>query len=233
MQWFGLGVGVMVAMLAASAIRAASGATEDVWEVVTVVLALNAPVAVARFRLYDLDRLVSRTVSYTVVAGVVACVYAGAVLIARNVFSAQSQLTVAASTLAAAAAFAPLRRGVQGWVDRRFNRARYDAQLEVERFGRRLRGQLEARALSDELVEVVHETMQPTVATVWIRDFPLRLPAGRVRVATAPTSGPRIRGRPLPRRSPAEVESQGETRRGTTTPATPCPAGWPPRGRGK
>jgi len=130
---------------------------------------LGVAVAVLRYRLWDLDRLVSRTVTYTLVTALLVVPYLLIVPAAGRLAQGAGNLAVAAATLAAAAAFAPLRRRVQGLVDRRFNRRRYDAARTVEAFTVRLRDQVDLDALSAELLGVVDQTMQPVGASLWLR----------------------------------------------------------------
>lgn len=127
-------------------------------------------VAVTRYRLFEIDRLISRTVTYGLVVAVLAGVYVTSVLVLGNLFPRQSDLGVAASTLVAAALFLPLRRRVQRGVERRFNRSRYDAERELERFAGRLRDELDLDGLTDDLLGVVATTLQPITAGVWIRE---------------------------------------------------------------
>ena len=126
-------------------------------------------VAVLRYRLYDLDRVVSRTLTYGLVTVLLAVGYAAVVLGLGRLLGQDSSLVVAAATLTAVAAFAPLRRRVQGLVDRRFNRRRYDAARTVEHFAARLRDQVDLDALHTELLAVVDQTMQPTRTSLWLR----------------------------------------------------------------
>jgi hypothetical protein len=126
-------------------------------------------VAVLRYRLWDLDRLVSRTVTYTLVTALVAIPYLLIVPASTRLAQGSGSLAVAGATLAAAAAFAPLRRRVQDLVDRRFNRRRYDAVRTVEAFAARLRDQVDLDALSAELLAVADQTMQPLGASLWLR----------------------------------------------------------------
>lgn len=126
-------------------------------------------VAITRYRLYDIDRLVSRTVSYALVVGVLAAVYAVGVFVLSSLLPLEGDLAVAASTLVVAALFNPLRRRVQQEVDRRFNRPRYDAEVEVERFAGRLRTDLDLDGLTADLLGVVAKTVQPSTASIWIR----------------------------------------------------------------
>ena len=130
-------------------------------------------VAVLRYRLYDLDRVISRTLTYALLTLLLGLGYAAVVLGLGRLLSEQgSSLVVAAATLAAVAAFSPLRRRVQRLVDRRFNRRRYDAARTVEGFAARLRDQVDLDALHGELLAVVDQTMQPTRASLWLRHAP-------------------------------------------------------------
>jgi len=126
-------------------------------------------IAVLRYKLYDLGRLVSRTASYATVSAILIGLYAGLVTLSASVASGTSSLTVAAATLAAAALFQPMRRRVQGVIDQRFNRARFDAARTVEEFSLRLRDEVELDAVRADLVAVVGTTMQPTVVFLWLR----------------------------------------------------------------
>ena len=126
-------------------------------------------VAVLRYRLWDLDRLISRTLTYTLVTALLVVPYLLIVPAAGRLAGGSGSLAVAAATLAAAVAFAPLRRRVQDVVDRRFNRRRYDAARTVEGFAARLREQVDLDALAAELLVVVDQTVQPTRASLWLR----------------------------------------------------------------
>ncbi|HSK95649.1 MAG TPA: hypothetical protein VK891_03450 [Euzebyales bacterium] len=143
------------------------------WEVVIGVSYISIPiaigVAVLRYRLYEIDRLISRTVSYAVIVSVLAATYVAGVFLIRSLLPAESDLAVATSTLAVAALFSPLRTRVQQEVDRRFNRLRYDAGLETQRFASRLRGQLDLDELTGDLHAVIEKTMQPSTASTWLR----------------------------------------------------------------
>jgi hypothetical protein len=126
-------------------------------------------VAVLRYRLWDLDRLVSRTVTYALVTTLLVAPYLLILPAVTRLAGDAGGLAVAATTLTAVALFAPLRRRVQDLVDRRFNRARYDATRTVEAFAARLRDQVDLDALAAELLAVVDQTVQPTRATLWLR----------------------------------------------------------------
>jgi hypothetical protein len=126
-------------------------------------------VAALRYRLYDLGRVVSRTVSYAVLTALLLLVYLGTVTTSARLLPDGSSLAVAGSTLAAAAVFQPLRRRIQAAVDRRFNRARYDADRTVEAFTRRLRDEVDLDAVRTDLLGVVHGTLQPASVGLWLR----------------------------------------------------------------
>jgi hypothetical protein len=127
-------------------------------------------VAILRYRLYDIDRLISRTLGYALVTGLLVGVYAGLVLLATEVLRFSSTWAVAASTLAAAALFSPVRRRVQRVVDRRFNRARYDADQTVAAFADRLRDAVDLGAVRDDLAATAQAALQPAGMSVWVRE---------------------------------------------------------------
>jgi hypothetical protein len=136
---------------------------------------LAAGLGVLRYRLYDIDRVVSRTVSYAVLTGVLVAVYAGGIFVISPLVAGLgggSELAVAASTLAVAAAFGPVRRRVQDAVDRRFNRARYDAQSTVEAFSAGLRDEVDLGELHGILLHAVHQSVAPQSADLWLRPMP-------------------------------------------------------------
>lgn len=128
-------------------------------------------IAVLRYRLYDIDRILSRTVSYAVLVGLLAVVFATVAIGLPRLLGLPptNQFLVAGATLAVAGLFNPLRRRVQARVDRHFNRARYDAQREVDRLAERLRAEVDVADLADEMLEVVTKTMQPSSVGVWVR----------------------------------------------------------------
>ncbi len=125
--------------------------------------------AVLRYRLYDIDRLISRTVSYAIVTIVIVAVYVGVVLGVGALLPRASTIGVAVATLAAAAVFLPLLRWVQGVVDRRFNRAAYDARKVVDGFGERLRSGVDPHAAGADLISAVEQTLEPTAVGIWTR----------------------------------------------------------------
>jgi hypothetical protein len=133
-----------------------------------IALPVSIGVGILRYRLYDIDRIISRTLAYAIVTGLLIGVYAGLVLLATGVLRFSSPVAVAASTLAAAALFNPVRRRVQRAVDRRFNRARYDADQTVAAFAARLKDAVDLDSVRTDLAEVVQRTLEPAHVRVWI-----------------------------------------------------------------
>ncbi|HEY6706124.1 MAG TPA: hypothetical protein VJB61_00835 [Actinomycetota bacterium] len=132
-------------------------------------LPLATGAAILRYRLYDLDRIISRTLAYGLLTVLLGGSYAVVALGLGELIGRDSSLVVAAATLAVAASFQPLRRRVQGAVDRRFNRRRYDAAETIAEFGDRLRQQVDLDTLTAELLAVAGQTMQPTSVSLWFR----------------------------------------------------------------
>ena len=130
-------------------------------------LPVSIGVAILKYRLYDIDRIISRTLAYAIVTGLLIGVYAGLVLLATEVLRFHSTVAVAASTLAAAALFNPLRRRVQRIVARRFNRARYDADQTVAAFAARLKDAVDLDSVRDDLTDVVQQALEPAHVSVW------------------------------------------------------------------
>jgi hypothetical protein len=148
-----------------AAVQAAADLISDLG---LAVLAVCVGMAILRYRLYDIDRIISRTLAYAVVTGLLVGLYAGLVLLATRVLSFHTPVAVAASTLAAAALFNPLRRRVQRAVDRRFNRARYDADQTVAAFAARLKDAVDLYSVRDDLAAVVDQALEPAHVSVWI-----------------------------------------------------------------
>ena len=145
-------------------------------ELVLVVFALvpvSILLAITKYRLYDLDRIISRTLSYAVVIGALLAVYAAAVGLLTWILPIQSDLAVAAATLAAAGLFNPLRRRIQVWVDRRFNRTRYIAEKELDLLTGRLQDITELAGVETDLFFLLHRTLQPSTIGLWIRKPPI------------------------------------------------------------
>ena len=140
------------------------------------IIPVTIGLAVLKYRLYDIDRIISRTLAYALLTALLAGVYTIVVLILGQLFGGITEQppswAVAGATLAVASLFQPARRRIQAVVDRRFNRHRYDAARTVEAFSARLRNQVDLDTLSDELLSVVNQTMQPTRASLWLRSSP-------------------------------------------------------------
>jgi hypothetical protein len=137
------------------------------FEIVTPLIPAAVGIAILKYRLYDIDRLISRTLGYAIVTGLLVGLYAGLVLLATQVLEIKSPVAVAASTLAAAALFTPLRRRVQHVVDRRFNRVRYDADQTIAAFAARLQEGAALDAVRSDLLAVVTAAVEPAHLSVW------------------------------------------------------------------
>jgi hypothetical protein len=149
----------------------ASFTSNSLWEVLMVgvaALPVSIGIGILKYRLYEIDRIISRTLAYALVTALLVGVYAGLVLLATQVLQFSSPVAVAASTLVAAALFSPLRRRVQRAVDRRFNRARYDADRTVAAFAARLKDAVDLDSVRDDLTGVVHQALEPAHVSVWI-----------------------------------------------------------------
>jgi hypothetical protein len=173
LRWLAWGAALAaVALVAAIAELALHGDTslfQAALGACLVLLALATGAAILRYRLYDIDRIISRTLAYGLLSLLLGLGYAGVVLGLGRLLPQSSSLVVAAATLAVAAAFQPARRRIQQAVDRRFNRHRYDAARTIDRFSTRLRQQVDLNTLTAELLGVVDQTMQPTQASLWLR----------------------------------------------------------------
>ncbi len=134
------------------------------------VLPLSIGIGILKFRLYDIDRAISRTLAYAIVTGLLVGLYAGLVLLATHVLAVSSPVAVAASTLVAAALFNPLRRRTQQVVDQRFNRARYDADQTIAAFAARLKDTVDLNSVQNVLATVVNQAMEPAHVSVWINE---------------------------------------------------------------
>jgi hypothetical protein len=180
MKWLACSGCLVALTLVASTILSAvvslsAGIAARVAEGALMVAVLSMPVAVAvavlKYRLYDIDRIISRTLAYAIVTGLLVGVYAGLVLLATEVFRFHSTVAVAAATLAAAALFNPLRVRVQRAVDRRFNRASYDADQTAAAFAARLKDGVDLDSIRDDLTGAVHQALEPTHLSVWVSHY--------------------------------------------------------------
>jgi hypothetical protein len=179
LKWFAYAAALLVSGLVVSSVLAAIEAevSELVFFVIFIAPLLGIPVAmgvaILKYRLYDIDLLINRTLVYGALTAMLALVYFGGVTLLQGVLRVltgqESTLAVVASTLAIAALFNPLRRRVQAFVDRRFYRRKYDATRTLEGFSAKLRDETDLEALNNELVGVVRETMQPSHASMWLR----------------------------------------------------------------
>ncbi len=174
LKWLMIGGGACVFGLTFSLVF--GSASSEVVRVVSIfgyfgalAVPLSIGVGILKYRLYDLDRLISRTVSYALLTGALLAVFFGIVLLATRVLPFSSPVGVAASTLAAAALFNPLRRRLQRTVDRRFNRARYDAEAVVAGFSMQLRGAVDLESVRSELLVAVGRAIEPAHASLWLR----------------------------------------------------------------
>ncbi len=154
-------------------------------------------IAILKYRLYDIDVIINRTLVYGSLSATLLLVYVGGVATTEAIFRAltgqdkQPQLAIVISTLVIAALFAPLRRRIQGFIDRSFYRKKYDAAKTLEAFSAKLRQETDLDALSDDVTSVVRETMQPTHVSLWLR--PMRSQGGAQKLADALFT--RVRGR--------------------------------------
>ena len=179
-KWFayaGLVVlGAVAVQMVVFSIVPETGTAVDVSNALFSLTVLLIPIsigfAVLRYRLFDIDRIISRTLAYGLVSTILIGAYLLAVLALQSVLPLRddSPAIVAASTLAVVAAFGPLRTRVQTLVDKRFNRSRYNAQVTIDEFSKRLRAQIDLDRLRDQLVSTVDSTMQPSHVSVWLSD---------------------------------------------------------------
>ena len=158
----------LVALGLAALLRGVPWLSDVIGVIGFLALPVSIGVAVLRYRLFDIDRIVSRTLAYAIVTGLLVGVYAGLVLLTTEVFGFRTPVAVAASTLAAAALFTPVRRRVQRLVDRRFNRARYDAETTVAAFADRLKDAVDLDAARDDLAQTVNAALEPAHLSVWV-----------------------------------------------------------------
>jgi hypothetical protein len=175
LRWFAFAVVVVAVVLLLLVLGGALGGEGD--SVVVTLLSdlalafvpLSCGLAILRYHLYDIDRLVSRTTSYALVTAFVITVYATLVTLVPRLLPVSSSLAVAAATLVAAALARPVLSRVQAVVDRRFNRSRVDAQRTVDAFGARLREAVDAQVVRDDLLAATTQMMQPATVTLWVR----------------------------------------------------------------
>ena len=163
-------VGVMLIVLGPPNDQLSGRVARDLAFVALGALPVSIGVGILKYRLYEIDRIISRTLAYTIVTGLLVGVYAGLVLLATQVFRVHTPVAVAASTLAAAALFNPVRRRVQQAVDRRFNRARYDADQTVAAFAACLKDAVDLDSVRGDLAGVVQKALEPAHISVWMNE---------------------------------------------------------------
>jgi hypothetical protein len=180
LKWLASGAAVTIICLFLAANSSSSSSSPvngpTLWGVLSTLawmgvaaLPISIGVAILKYRLYDIDRIISRTLAYAIVTGLLVGVYAGLVLLATQVLKFHSTVAVAASTLVVAALFNPIRRRVQHAVDRRFNRARYDAEQLIAAFAARLQDAVDPDAVHADLTGMVHSALAPTHVSVWLQ----------------------------------------------------------------
>ncbi len=169
-RWFLFAVAVQMTVIVITYFVAFEGPLFVLTAVTFNLIPATIGIAVTRYGLYEIDRVVSRTLAYSVVTGAAVGTYALVVTSISRLVPASSSLAVAAATLVAAAVIRPVLRRVQNWVDRRFNRERYDAERIVDAFGARLRGETNPDAAAADLLSAVGRALQPGAAGLWVRD---------------------------------------------------------------
>jgi len=179
LRWLALAAGLAAGLLIAAVVAGLTGREGVVpagLGAMVALLPLATGAAILRYRLYDLDRIVSRTLAYGLLTVLLGLGYAAVVLGLGGLLGQDSSLVVAAATLAVAAAFQPARRRVQRLVDRRFNRRRHDAARTIATFSGRLREQVDLDTLTADLLAVTERTVEPTTVSLWLRPQAERLP---------------------------------------------------------
>jgi hypothetical protein len=170
---YAIGTTLNVITVAIDAPRGFEWAANAIFTAAGTTIPIAIGIAILRYRLYDIDILINRTLVYGSLTVTLVALYFGVIVVLQRVFviltGQQSTLAVVASTLVIAALFTPLRRRIQSFIDRRFYRRKYDARKTLEDFSAQLRNETDLKALSDDLVGVVRETMQPAHVSLWLR----------------------------------------------------------------
>ena len=177
-KWFAYAIAVSLTVQILSEYASYGPITSLLSLLAAPALPMAVGIAVLRYRLYDIDLIINRTLVYSALTATLALVYFGGVTATQAIFRTltgqvdQPQLAIVVSTLIIAALFNPLRRRIQSFIDRRFYRSKYDARKTLEAFSAKLRDETDLDALDDDLVGVVRETMQPTHVSLWLRSNP-------------------------------------------------------------
>ena len=175
LKWLASGAAVTIICLFLAGSFSTSGGPKTLLVIIGLAwfgvgaLPVSIGVGILKYRLYEIDRIISRTLAYAIVTSLLVGVYAGLVLLSTQVFKFHSTVAVAGATLVAAALFNPVRRRVQHTVDRRFNRARYDAERMVTAFAARLQDAVDADSVRTDLAGVIHTALEPAHVSVWLR----------------------------------------------------------------
>ncbi|HEV8698514.1 MAG TPA: hypothetical protein VGQ89_12535 [Candidatus Limnocylindrales bacterium] len=178
MKWFFLALGLSAIALGVATLESVfmdgpvSGNSLTVYVFAGAVVPVAIGIAILRYHLYDIDRLISRTIAYAAVTGILSAIFVGTILALQGLLASvtkEQTIPVAASTLAVFSLFQPVRRRVQSAVDRRFDRASYDADQTVRTFASRLRGDMDLGTVSSEIVKTASATVRPASASVWLR----------------------------------------------------------------
>jgi hypothetical protein len=169
LKWLATGAAVTLVVVVASLGFSSTPVVGEILGIGLAALPVGIGVGILKYRLYEIDRIISRTLAYAIVTGLLVGIYAGLVLLATQVLQFHSSVAVAISTLTAAALFNPLRRRVQHAVDHRFNRARYDADQTVTAFAARLKDAVDLDSVRADLAAVVENALEPAHVSVWIR----------------------------------------------------------------
>jgi hypothetical protein len=169
LKWLVSGAAIIVLALPTFIWTNAPPLVQDILPLALTAVPLTIGIGILKYRLYEIDRIISRTLSYAIITALLVGTFAGLVLLSTRVLPFSSEVGVAASTLAAAALFNPLRARVQRAVDRRFNRSRYDAEATVAAFAVRLRDAVDVDAVQRDLLATVHGALEPSHATIWTR----------------------------------------------------------------
>ncbi len=180
-KWIAFALGILVANFALGGIysivlegECCGGPGGPVFDLLGTLAFLAVPAAIGisilRYRLYDIDRLIRRSLAYGILTAALAVTYFVTVLLLQQIFPAQSQLAIVLSTLAVAALFSPLRQRIQSAIDRRFYRKRYDPEEALAAFSAKLRNQLNSEEISESMLSLMEETLRPAHASVWIRN---------------------------------------------------------------